>query len=106
MTAREKIEAEELKIVLFSVRGGVCEVCGKELTFAESQLAHRIGKGKVNRRKYGNKIIDHFLNMAITCSDKNGRCNDSVNIAGNPGKVQKLLNKIEEELNERGIILE
>jgi hypothetical protein len=98
MTAREKIEAEEKKQKIYVQRSGVCEVCGKLIKHSEAQLAHRIAKSKPNLRKYGEDVLSHPKNLALTCSDKFGRCNDSCNIGNNPGKVQELLSEIAEEL--------
>ena len=50
--------------------GGVCEVCGRPLNEGQPQGAHRIGNTKANRAKYGDFIIDHRLNMGMTCSLK------------------------------------
>ncbi len=98
MTAREKIEAEEKKIQIYNVRNGTCEVCGKIIPQSEAQLAHRIDKGKPNLRKYGHEIIHHHLNLVLTCSDKMGRCNDSVLISNNPMAVAELVERIREDL--------
>ena len=94
MTEREKFEANEKKEKIYNARGGVCEFCRKSVTLAESQMAHRISKGLV--KKYGKEIIHHPLNLALTCGDKLGRCNDAVNITNNPGATEKLLAEIKE----------
>jgi hypothetical protein len=54
---------------------GRCEVCDKELSITQPQLAHRMEKSKMNIEKYGIEIIDHPLNLALVCSLK---CNQSV----------------------------
>ena len=70
-----------------------CEVCDKLLNPVDTQPqgAHRVANTIANRRKYGSFIINHPLNIAMTCSL---RCNSAVNIGNNPGKVIKLLHKI------------
>ena len=73
--------------------GGVCEVCGKPLIDGQKQGAHRIGNTKANRAKYGDFIIDHRLNMGITCSLK---CNGVLDISKDTGKVIKLCKRIYE----------
>lgn len=71
--------------------GGVCEVCGKQLTHSTWQGAHRIANTKANRAKWGNWIIDHPANIAIVCSLK---CNHVCNIGYNPGECLRLVQKI------------
>lgn len=71
--------------------GGVCEVCGKTLTFQTWQAAHRIANTKANRSYWGSWIIDHPKNVAIVCSLK---CNDACNIGNNPGACLDLVAKI------------
>ena len=83
--------------------GGVCEVCGRPLNEGQPQGAHRIGNTKANRAKYGNFIIDHRLNIGMTCSLK---CNGKLDISKNTGDVIKLCKRIyeiEEQKYERGI---
>ena len=73
--------------------GGVCEVCGKPLIDGQKQGAHRIGNTKANRTKYGDFIIDHRLNIGMTCSLK---CNGVLDISKDTGKVIKLCKRIYE----------
>ncbi|MGP1416102.1 MAG: hypothetical protein ACTTJ6_09320 [Treponema sp.] len=73
--------------------GGICEVCGRPLNEGQPQGAHRIGNTKANRAKYGNFIIDHRLNMGMTCSLK---CNGALDISKDIGKVIKLCKRIYE----------
>lgn len=94
MTGHEKQEAEDKKQWIYFSRGGECEVCGKTIPYNEAQLAHRIAKSKPNLAKYGKEIINHPINLALTCSDKFGRCNDSVNIGNNPGAILDILSEI------------
>ncbi len=96
MTAKEKLEAQEKKIQIYNSRNCTCEVCNKNISFSEAQLAHRISKSKPNIKKYGKKVIHHNLNLALTCSDKFGRCNDSVNINNNPIAIGELIKDIKE----------
>ena len=72
---------------------GVCEVCGRALAEGQPQGAHRIGNTKANRAKYGNFIIDHRLNIGMTCSLK---CNGELDISKNTGDVIKLCKRIYE----------
>ena len=76
-----------------AVSGGVCEVCRKPLTDGQPQGAHRIGNTKANRVKYGDFVIDHHLNMGMTCSLK---CNGALDISRDTGEVIKLCKRIYE----------
>ena len=98
MTPREKFKADEKKLQIYIMRCAVCEVCGKAILFSEAQLAHRIAKSKPNLKEYGKEIIHHPKNLVLTCGDKMGRCNDSVNIGNNPMAVAELVERIREDL--------
>ncbi|MBO7639386.1 MAG: hypothetical protein J6S91_10465 [Treponema sp.] len=87
MTEKEK----EQRCHALATSGGVCEVCGKPLLAGQVQGAHRIGNTKANRAKYGSFVIDHILNIGMTCSLK---CNAMLDISGDTGKVIKLCRKI------------
>ena len=76
-----------------AISGGVCEVCGRPLNEGQPQGAHRIGNTKANRSKYGDFVIDHRLNMGMTCSLK---CNGELDISRDTGEVIKLCKKIYE----------
>jgi len=76
-----------------AISGGVCEACGRPLNEGQPQGAHRIGNTKANRAKYGDFVIDHRLNMGMTCSLK---CNGELDISRNTGEVIKLCKKIYE----------
>ena len=78
--------------------GGVCELCGRPLNEGQPQGAHRIGNTKANRAKYGNLVIDHSLNIGMTCSLK---CNGKLDISKNTGDVIKLCKKIYEKEAEK-----
>ena len=74
--------------------GGICEVCNKPLTNTTWQGAHRIANTKANRKKWGDLIIDHPLNIAIVCSLT---CNHYVNIGYDNSACLSLVKKIVEK---------
>lgn len=81
--------------------GGVCEICGEPLTRYSGQMAHRIGNTEKNRKKYGNFVVDHKLNVAWTCSLG---CNQKADISYNPVECAKLCKRIYEyEIGIRGM---
>lgn len=60
------------------------------------QLAHRIPKTKANLKKYGERIINHPINLVLVCSL---RCNDSVLVgAAKPLTQRAIVEEIEKEL--------
>lgn len=96
-------KAKEQRQYALAISGGVCEVCGKALSEGQPQGAHRIGNTKTNRAKYGNFIIDHRLNIGMTCSLK---CNGALDISGNTGEVIKLCKRIyETELQKYEVLI-
>lgn len=74
--------------------GGICEICGKQLSQNGWQGAHRIANTKPNRTKWGAWIIDHPMNIEIVCSLG---CNQLCNIGNNPGKCLRLVKEIVEK---------
>lgn len=74
-----------------AVSGGVCEVCGEPLSPYNAQMAHRIGNTLLNRKVYGNHVVDHRLNVGMVCSLK---CNAALDISKNPGECIRLCKKI------------
>ena len=51
-----------------------CTICGQRAT----QIAHRIGQTKLNKKLYGNYIIDHVCNIKAVCSLE---CNKKVDVS-------------------------
>lgn len=86
-------EQKRQRAAALAVSGGVCEVCGRPLIDGQPQGAHRIANTKTNRFLWGERIIDHPLNMAMTCSLK---CNQAVNIGMDEGACWRLAKKIVE----------
>lgn len=95
MTLSEKITYTKIKKL--NENDSRCEVCGKLMSLADCQLAHRIPKTKYNLRTYGPEVIHHELNLACVCSL---RCNSAVllNLATRPVEGMALINTIKKEL--------
>lgn len=74
-----------------AVSGGVCEVCGKPITYGKGQMSHRIGNTLMNRKKYGNFVIDNILNVGMTCSLE---CNAALDISYDTGACLRLCAEI------------
>lgn len=74
-----------------------CGLISKEEMFGDNALEYfktgrnRIGNTKANRAKYGDFVIDHRLNIGMTCCLK---CNGALDISGNTGEAIKLCRRI------------
>ncbi|MCP3679875.1 MAG: hypothetical protein GY782_06210 [Gammaproteobacteria bacterium] len=113
MNNKEKIEAVERKIERIAKEGGICEGCGKMPGADKLQLAHRIMQASESgltikyvqkyvletyneeiKKQEAINILNHDLNMAVSCV----KCNDSFNIWNNPekrkAKIRAICNKI------------
>jgi hypothetical protein len=80
----------KLKLFIAERDKFTCQVCGKYLGLSGC-IADRISQSKVNRKKFGNEIIDNPLNKVYTCISV---CNDSFNLGYNPYKTKKLIDLI------------
>lgn len=76
-----------------AVAGNVCEVCGEPITVISGQMSHRIGDTLQNRKKFGDFVVDHILNVGMTCSLG---CNAKLDISKNPGACMELCHRIYE----------
>ncbi len=91
MTNLEKLEANERKQQLIESLNYTCQVCNKQFTREHLHLAHKIPKYGRHLKKWGEKIINHPLNLVLTCDSKNGKCNDSVMVNPNDNYGKALL---------------
>ena len=83
---------------LYNKQGGRCASCGKILTADDKmELAHKIPAYKFNYSEYGEDVIDHVLNLALTHS---GDCNDKQNLslASHPIVGRALIKSIEQDI--------
>ena len=68
-----------------------CVVCGRHAPSYHIQLAHRISNTKLNRKLYGNDIIDSVHNVMTVCSLQ---CNKSVDI----GRIPSVMDAVADEI--------
>ena len=83
---------------LYNKQSGRCASCGRHLVVSDKkELAHKIKASKYNYKTYGEKVIDHRFNLALTHS---GKCNDMVNMsrAAHPVETEALIFKIREDI--------
>lgn len=85
----------EIRRLAYMRAGEACEVCGGPLP-DYFELAHRIPQRSHWRKKYGDAIIHHPLNMRVTCR---GGCNDSVSLGENEILHEQVLQEIREADN-------
>lgn len=93
-----KFEEQEKRLQIFRRAGWKCECCGQRLSRdgMHPQLAHIIPQKKRNIKKYGKQVIHHQLNLKAVCS---GRCNSAVDINGKDMLIEKLVNKIQDNID-------
>lgn len=98
MTLSEKITYTKIKKL--NENDSRCEVCGKLMSLADCQLAHRVPKTKYNLKAYGPEVIHHELNLACVCSL---RCNSAVLLspATHPIEAKALIGRIKKNIEER-----
>lgn len=96
MTAKQKLEANELKQEMVRKAHCRCQICGCPVTFFTAQLSHRIPKSKEYIKLYGRAVIFHPLNMPVCCAD----CNSKVLLdpATHPVEASKLVDKIQSQI--------
>lgn len=92
MTKKNK----EIKIYVAERDGYICQKCGKYAS--NGHIAHRIAETKLNKRLFGEDIIDHPFNKSWVCSLE---CNSSYNIGNNPRKRVELYGLIKSRGNEK-----
>lgn len=59
------------------------------------QIAHRIPNTKSMRRRYGDEVIDHELNVALVCCLD---CNNAIQLTNKPREAEELAERIKEDL--------
>lgn len=93
LSGRKKLEANERKLEAHSMARGKCQICGKSISLSASHWSHKIPKTKPYLKKYGDEIINHDLNLVITCD----LCNSKVLIdpKSNPLEAQELIDTIQ-----------
>jgi len=91
MTERERIRLHEERLRIYVRDRGICKACGKPVDINGFQVAHRIANTVMNRKRFGDEVIDHILNKATTHP---GRCNDAMNCFNNPVETDKIIRAI------------
>jgi len=92
LTGSQKLDAIEAKEKILARDGYKCRICGESVyAHGVPQLAHRIGQGIQQRKKYGDEIIYHSLNMWSVCSLE---CNAKADITRKTEERELLLDEI------------
>lgn len=92
MTEYDKLVANEAKEKRYRQALGQCEICHKQITRSEAQLAHRIPKHKKYILKWGQSVINHELNLMLTCPGCNSKA--ILSPATHPVEAQELVDVI------------
>lgn len=97
MTERQRFDMQEQRQEIFKRDEYTCQTCGGSIyRFGNPQLAHKIGQGAANVKRYSKEVIHHPLNMASVCSL---RCNDAMNIGQKTKQADALAEKIKKEIS-------
>lgn len=73
-----------------------CQHCGDPVTLTgkQAQIAHLIPNTISAKKRYGGDVIDHPLNVVLTCSL---RCNNAVQLSNNPEACAIIARKVKNE---------
>ncbi len=96
LTGREQLKYEETRVYVYNRAEGLCEMCGKPISYLDYQMAHMIPQNKMYLKKYGKEVIHHRLNFVATCGLS---CNSRASIANHPLAIEKVAEQIREELS-------
>ena len=88
---RQRLEIYEERLAIYFRDRGICQTCGKPVSINEFEIAHKICRSVVNRRRFGAEVIDHPLNKATTHP---GRCNDAMNCGFKPDECARIVEAI------------
>jgi len=91
MTERERMRLHEERLRIYVRDRGICKACGKPVDINGFQVAHRIANTVMNRKRFGDEVIDHVLNKATTHP---GRCNDKMNCGFKPDECARIVEAI------------
>ena len=83
---------------LYHSQGGRCESCDILFTLEDKkELAHKIPAYEFNYKEYGEDVIDHIFNLALTHT---GKCNDDQNLslAAHPIQGKELIQTIKNDI--------
>jgi hypothetical protein len=80
-----------------------CWLCGQYLHGTNSGRAHRIAQNKANVKKYGRSILDHNLNIYMSCNECNSYATkykldrDGERLQLNSGKISNRVSRLTAE---------
>lgn len=101
----KQYQIDETKRIVFGRAGYRCEAilhngpCNRLFSHpsASPQLAHIVKKSKANLKKYGDRIINHPLNLKAVCSLAH---NSTVDLGHNQHAIDKHIDKIKRAIEE------
>lgn len=91
MTEREQEKLSVTRKEVLRRSGFSCEVCGRPVSEADVQLAHRIPQRKHLIKKYGKGVIHHPCNLVATCCEE---CNSEASLGQNQEQYNAVLEEI------------
>ena len=90
---RKRFEQHEERLRIYARDRGICQACGLPVVVNNFEIAHKIANTVVNRRRFGDEVIDHPLNKATTHP---GRCNSAMNCGFRPDECRRIVEAIRE----------
>ena len=94
ISRQQKEDAEQLKEDMIIECTAHCFVCGSQFPQSELQMAHVIPKHINYLKRFGYGIINHRLNLRITCSS----CNSSVMVHPDTIPGKQLIEEIKQDI--------
>jgi 5-methylcytosine-specific restriction endonuclease McrA len=94
-------DKQKQRLRIYKREKGRCKICGIFFrdTGATFSRAHIIKDHKMYRRKYGDEVIDHDLNVVATCY----KCNGKVDLGHKDELIRQhaemIIKKIAEDVN-------
>ena len=88
---RKRFEQAEERLRIYTRDHGICQACGKPVPMDGFEVAHRIANTIANRKRYGDEVIDHPLNKAMT---HQGRCNSAMNCGFRPDECSRIVEAV------------
>jgi len=88
---RKRFEQAEERLRIYARDHGICQACGETVPMDGFEVAHRIANTASNRKRYGDRVIDHPLNKATTHP---GRCNSAMNCGFRPDECRSIVEAV------------
>lgn len=93
-TEKRNAKIADTKEYIYERDEGMCANCGRQVKYP-GQIAHLIPQGYA--RIYGDKVVQHTLNMRLVCGLK---CNNALQLTNQPVAIAALAQEIGQAIGE------